>query len=80
MFEEVVVIDRIEVLDDGVIQVRESTSVLKNGTKVGHSSLKRWCLVPGQDVSDQDSKVQSVCSAVWTEEVVAAYLASRVQF
>jgi hypothetical protein len=67
-----VVIDKIEVVENGIIQIRQATKILEDGNQLSQS-YHRWTLVPGQDISDQEDKVQAVCNAVWTEEVIAAY-------
>lgn len=67
-----VVIDKIEVVENGIIQIRQATKILEDGNQLSQS-YHRWSLVPGQDISDQEDKVQAVCNAVWTEEVIAAY-------
>jgi hypothetical protein len=36
-------------------------------------------LAPGDDVTNQDPKVQAIANAVWTEEVIAEYQASLVR-
>lgn len=72
MFEQVVLIDKIEVVAFGVLQIREATIVKKDGVEIA-KTYKRWCLVPGQNVSDQDARVQAVAAAVWTSDVVQAY-------
>lgn len=70
-----VVIDKIEVVENGIIQVRQVTRIMEDGQQLS-SSYHRWTLTPGQDVSDQDSRVQAIAQAAWTEEVVAAYQAA----
>jgi hypothetical protein len=71
-----VTIDKIEVVENGIVQVRQVTRILEDGKELS-SSYHRWTLVPSQDVTDQESKVQAVCNAVWTEEVIAAYEAQQ---
>jgi hypothetical protein len=71
-----VVIDKVEVVENGVVQVRQVTRIMEDGNQLS-SSYHRWTLTPGQDVTDQESKVQAVCNAVWTEEVIAAYEAQQ---
>ena len=71
-----VVIDKVEVVENGIVQVRQVTRIMEDGNQLS-SSYHRWTLTPGQDVSDQESKVQAVCNAVWTPEVIAAYEAQR---
>lgn len=67
-----VLIDKIEVVENGIVQVRQVTRIMEDGVQLS-SSYHRWSLTPGQDVSDQDVRVQAVCSAVWTPEVISAY-------
>ena len=70
-----VVIDKIEVVENGIIQVRQVTRIMEDGQQLS-SSYHRWTLSPGQDVSDQPANVQAIAAAAWTEEVVAAYQAA----
>lgn len=65
-------IDRIEVLENGSINVRE---LQFDATEVGdkQSTYKRWTLEPGQDVSSQPLEVQEVCAQAWTQEVVEKF-------
>ena len=66
------VVDKIEVLEMGQVQVRTATRVLEDGAVLS-SSFHRHVLAPGQDLIDQDPKVVAIASAVHTPEVVAAY-------
>lgn len=70
-----VVIDKIEVVENGIVQVRQVTRIMEDGQQLS-SSYHRWTLTPGQDVSDQDPRVQAIAQAAWTEEVVTAYEAA----
>ena len=72
------VVDKIEVLENGTIQVRTATRVLEDGTVLS-SSFHRHCLTPGQDLTDQDPKVVAIANAVWTDEVVSAYEAQMAE-
>jgi hypothetical protein len=67
-----VVIDKIEVVENGIIQVRQVTRIMEDGKELS-SSYHRWSLTPGQDVSDQPANVQAIAAAAWTPAVVAAY-------
>jgi hypothetical protein len=67
-----VVVDKIEVLEMGQVQVRTATRVLEDGAVLS-SSFHRHVLSPGDDLTDQDPKVVAIASAVHTPEVVAAY-------
>lgn len=70
-------IDKIEVLENGIIQVRRADIVERDGVEIA-KSYHRWTLTPGQDLTDQEQRVVDVANAVWTAEVVQAY-ASLVQ-
>jgi len=70
------VIDKIEVLADGQLQVRQAEIILKDNEELTRT-FSRWVCVPGQDVSTQDPKVQSIATALWTSEVVSAYQAEQ---
>lgn len=71
-----VVIDKIEVIENGSIQVRQVTRIMEDGEQLS-SSYHRWILVPGQDVTDQPANVQAICQAAWTPEIIAAYQAAQ---
>lgn len=74
MLTEQKTIDRVEVVENGIVQVREVNRVLKDGAEIARN-FHRWTLTPGQDVSDQAANVQAICQAAWTPEVIAAYQA-----
>ena len=70
------IIDKIEVVGDvhPMVQVRRADVIEKEGVEIARS-FHRHVLAPGDDVSGEDPKVQAVCAAVWTDDVVAAYQA-----
>ena len=67
---------QIEVGELGTIGLRTDTVVLDDGVELNRS-FHRKVLAPGDDVSGEDAKVQAVANAVWTDEVVAAYVAAQ---
>jgi hypothetical protein len=69
---EKIAIDRIEVVDMGIVQVRRCTTIERDGKFVSNS-FHRWVLKPDMDISDQEQKVQDICNAAWTTEVRQAY-------
>ena len=71
-----IVIDKIEILADEQLQIRERTSIMEDGVELS-SSFRRWVCSPGDDVTTQDARVQAVALALWTPEVVAAYRAQQ---
>lgn len=69
-------IDKIEIVGEYKhIQVREASIIQEDGVELTRS-FHRYVLSPGQDVSEQPSEIQSIASAVWNEELIAAYQAS----
>jgi hypothetical protein len=72
MISKEVVIDKIEVLESGTVQIRQVTKIIEDGAELSRS-FHRWALSPGQNIADQDPRVQAICNAVWTPEVVSAY-------
>jgi hypothetical protein len=70
-----VVVDSIDVIEDGQIQVRTRTDVLENGVRLSHS-YHRHVLAPGDSTSGEDARVIAIATATWTSTVVAAYRAS----
>jgi hypothetical protein len=75
MFEKQIVIDRIEVLADQTVAVRYVVTVTEDG-KLFAEQVKGNYFKPGDDYSAEDAKVQTICAAVHTAEVVAAYQAA----
>lgn len=73
--EKVVSVDRIEVVENGLVQVRTKTSIMEDGKQIS-ATFHRHVVVPGADVSGEDARVQAICAATHTNDVIAAYKAS----
>ena len=69
-------VDQIEVVNDWNIQVRQATTIEKDGVQVART-FHRWILTPDMDISSQPSNVQAIANAAWTPEVIAAYNAFK---
>jgi hypothetical protein len=69
-------IDRIEVVENGTVQVRQATIISEDGNQISRT-YHRWCITPGEDYSTQDTKVQDICRVAHTAEVIAAYQAQQ---
>jgi len=78
MFEKQTVIDRIEVLADQTVAVRYVVTVVEDGEPFAEQ-VKGNYFKPGDDYSAEDAKVQTICAAVHTPEVVAAYQAAQMR-
>ena len=72
MFEKQIVVDRIEVLADQTVAVRYVVTVTEDGQPFAEQ-VKGNYFHPGDDYSQEDAKVQSVCALIHTPEVVTAY-------
>ena len=63
-----------------VDEIKEVFTVLQEAYEDGKelsSSYHRRVLSPDADVSGESSEVQAIASAIWTDEVKAAYEASK---
>jgi len=76
-----IVVDKIEVLEKGEVQVRTATRVLEDGVELS-SSFHRHFLEPSTkdsgswadtDISGEDARVQAVATATWTSAVKTAW-------
>ena len=76
--EKVTAADLIEVTENGVVQVRTKTTIKEDGVEIS-SKFHRHVVAPGDDYSAEDAKVQAICKATHTKDVVAAYKAAQVK-
>lgn len=67
------VIDQIEILEGGHIQVRRATYILEDGVRIAGPSYHRVAYVPGDDIKGEDPTVQAHARTAWTSDVVNAY-------
>lgn len=79
------VVDKIEVLEMGQVQVRTATKIVEDGNELTRSfhrhvlepSVKNGDAWEDTDISSEDAKVQAICNAAWTDEVKTAYQEMR---
>ena len=76
-----IIVDKIEVLELGQVQVRTATRILEDGVQLSQA-YSRHILVPSTkasgswadtDISGEDARVQAIANATWTSEVKTAY-------
>ena len=76
-----IVVDKIEVLEKGQVQVRTATRVKEDGALLS-SAFNRHIVVPSfktdgswgdTDISGEDARVQAIATATWTSAVKTAY-------
>ena len=75
MLEKVQIIDRIEIVENGSVQVRTKTAIMEDGKQIS-GNFHRHVLAPGDDYSGEDVRVQAICAATHTAGVIAAYQAA----
>ena len=75
------VVDKIEVLEMGQVQVRTATRVKEDGAVLS-TSFHRHVVEPSTkasgswadtDISGEDARVQAIANATWTNSVKTAY-------
>ena len=75
------VVDKIEVLEMGQVQVRTATVIKEDDAELSRS-FHRHVLQPriksndtweDTDISGEDAKVQAIANATWTDDVKSAY-------
>jgi hypothetical protein len=76
--EKKVIVDLIEVVANGTVQVRTKTAVLEDGQEISHK-FHRHVVAPGDDYSAEDTRVKAICAATHTADVVAAYKAAQAK-
>ncbi len=74
MLEKIEIVDRIEVLENGCVQVRTKTAIMEDGKQIS-GNFYRHVVAPGDDYAGQDARVQAICAATHTADVIAAYKA-----
>ena len=90
---KVIVVDKIEVLEMGQVQVRTVTRIKEDGVELS-SSFHRHVVEPqvrsgyekdvsagtwaATDITGEDARVQAICTASWTADVIAAFKAQVI--
>ncbi len=74
-FEKIENVDRIEITEDGSIQVRTKITIKEDGVEISNK-FHRHVVAPGADVSNETARVRAVCAAVHSPAVIAAYQAA----
>ena len=75
---EKTITDKIEIVGDFKhVQVRQDNLIVDDATDDIRSrgNFHRYVLAPGDDLSGQPDDVAAIASAVWTDEIKAAYTA-----
>ena len=75
MLEKVTLVDLIEVVENGSIQVRTKTAIMEDGKQIS-GTFHRHVVAPGDDYSAEDAKVKAIAASIHTPAVIAAYKAA----
>ena len=76
--EKVQIVDCIEVVENGIVQVRTKTAIMEDGKQIS-GNFHRHVVAPGDDYSAEDARVKSICAAVHTAAVVTAYKSAQTK-
>jgi hypothetical protein len=74
--EKIQIVDRIEAIENGCVQVRTATRIMEDGKQIS-ATFHRHIVAPGDDYSAEDARVKAICAAIHTADVVAAYKESQ---
>lgn len=66
------VIDSINIVDNGIILLRETTKIIENG-KIISKNYHRYSLCPGDNVDNFDDRIKDISKVIWTDEVIEVY-------
>ena len=75
--EKIQVVDKIEVVGEYSVQVRQSTKVMDDGVQIGGESYHRHVVHPSSDWSNEDAKVKKICDALFDADCIEAYFLSQ---
>jgi hypothetical protein len=70
------IVDRIEVLENGCVQVRTKTAIKEDGKEIS-CTFHRHVVAPGDDYSAESDRVKAICAATHTADVISSYQAAH---
>jgi hypothetical protein len=73
------VVDLVQILEDGTIQVRRARYFLEDGVRdMDSKQYHRVAFTPDQPLTDLPTgKIRQTASVWWTPEIIAAYIAKK---
>tara|TARA_R110000787_G_scaffold157571_1_gene271475 strand:+ start:752 stop:1129 length:378 start_codon:yes stop_codon:yes gene_type:complete len=75
--EKVIEVDKIEVVGEYSIQVRQATKVLDDGKQIGGVSYHRHVVHPSMNWSGEDAKVKKIADSLFDADCIEAYFVSQ---
>ena len=73
------IVDKIEVLEMGQIQIRTATRIKENGVAISSTFSRKVIEPDATDITKEDSRVQKIANAVWTAPVKSSYIAAKAE-
>lgn len=78
MFSKQTLVDLIKPHQNGIVEVQYVDVDLFDGQPIKRTTRMK-VLPPAEDLSGEHETVQAICNALWTPEVIAAYVAACEQ-
>lgn len=67
-------IGQITILADGLIQIREDRVIIDDDSKEEFArTFRRRVFEPGDDITNESSRLQSLAAVVWTDDVIRVF-------
>ena len=66
------IINLIQIEENNSILIRTATIIEKNGEEIA-KTYHRHIVTPTDSIENEDSRVQAIANAIWTNEVIAKY-------
>ena len=76
MYSEEKVVDKIEILEDGTMFIREKTKVFRDGEVIAET-YHRSSYAPDEEIPNINSIITSIANVVRTEEVQNNYILNK---
>jgi len=77
MITKEIVDDKIEILEDGIIEVREVTRIIEDGVVISQKFTNRRIIEPGVATTKDDSRLNRIVSAVHTPDIVSKFMIKK---
>jgi len=77
MITKETIIESIEILQDGTVQIGEKTRYMEDGVILSESNSDRRTIEPGGNVTKENKEVQNIVSLVQTPERISVHDAKK---
>jgi hypothetical protein len=69
---EQTILDQVTIDEHNIIFYKYKTTIFRDEEEIS-STVHRGSVVPGEDVSSLDTKIQTMANTFWTEQVIIDY-------